>query len=292
MPELPEVETIRKDLERVVLHKTISDIEVYLERVVRTDFLRFIATLQDNHFVRIHRTGKLLQFELAHGDFLLTHLKMTGQLICQLPESANALNAGLIVGGHPMADIDNLPNKYTHVEFTFDDGTKLFFNDVRTFGYLELVSKEEREERVKKFGIEPLPENFLLEDFKKIFSKKKTSVKALLLNQQLISGIGNIYADEICFRAKVMPDVSAQEVTSAQLKRLFNATQNILQKAVQKRGTTFSDYVDAQGKKGGYLPYLKVYQREGKLCLRCEEVKIEKIKVAGRGTHFCPNCQR
>lgn len=292
MPELPEVETIRRDLERVVLHKQIADVEVHLGRVVRTGFLRFIATLQDNHFVRIHRTGKLLQFELAHGDFLLVHLKMTGQLICQLPESANALSAGLIVGGHPMAEISNLPNKYTHVEFSFEDGTKLFFNDVRTFGYLELVNAEERKEIVNKFGIEPLTENFLLEDFQNIFQNKKASIKALLLNQQLIAGIGNIYADEICFRAKVLPDLSAKELTSAQIKRIFNATNSIMQKAVQKRGTTFSDYVDASGKKGGYLDYLKVYQRDGRLCLRCEEVKIEKIRVAGRGTHFCPNCQR
>lgn len=292
MPELPEVETIRRDLERVILHKQIADLEIHLGRVVKTDFLRFIATLQDNHFVRIHRTGKLLQFELAHGEFLLVHLKMTGQLICRLPESANALNAGLIVGGHPMASIDELPNKYTHVEFTFEDGTKLFFNDVRTFGYVELVSAEERADIVGKFGIEPLTQNFLLEDFEKIFQKRTAPLKSILLNQQLVSGIGNIYADEICFRAKVMPDISVSKLSKQEIKRVFNATQNILEKAVLKRGTTFSDYVDAQGKKGGYLPYLKVYQRDGRLCLRCEEVKIQKIRVAGRGTHFCPNCQR
>lgn len=285
MPELPEVETIRRDLQHAILGKEITGVQTPTKRLVKNDLITFLAHLVGNTFTAIHRRGKLLYCQLSNTDHvLLLHLKMTGQLLCQLER-------GLIVGGHPSAKIDNLPNQYTHIIFDFEDGTKLFFNDVRTFGYAKIASPVELETVLAAYGAEPLSEAFSWSYFQQIFSKRKANIKSLLLNQSLIAGIGNIYADEICFRARVRPDRSAATLTRQDLKRLHNACKLIITQAVEKRGTTFSNYVDAAGKKGGYMDFLKVYDREKRLCLRCEEVVISKAVVAGRGTHFCPRCQ-
>lgn len=285
MPELPEVETIRIDLTYVLLGKGIRDVEVLTGRCISDQKVLLQQVLKGNRFEAIRRRGKLLIFDLAFGEYtLLIHLKMTGQLICQIP-------GGIIAGGHPSVDVSSLPNKYTHIRFTFADGTELFFNDLRTFGYLQLVTDAELEDKLRSYGEEPLGEAFTLEYFLSQFQRRTTSLKVFLLNQSIIAGIGNIYADEICYRAKLRPDRNVSSLTLSEKKRLFNAIQSILQQAVQKRGTTFSDFVDASGNKGGYLPFLKVYGREGERCNRCGDDFIEKIKHAGRGTHFCANCQ-
>lgn len=286
MPELPEVETIRRDLQYAILGKGIRHVQLHTGRCVDSDPLEFVELLQGNRFESIERRGKLLIFNLAYGDkTLLIHLKMTGQLLCEIP-------GGLIVGGHPMAKIDELPNAYTHASIALADGTVLHFNDVRTFGYLKLVSEEEKQVALSKFGIEPLTEGFTQDEFMNLLEKRRSNIKGLLLNQQLIAGIGNIYADEICHRARIHPTRTVNTLSPSEKKRVFSATEAILQKAVEKRGTTFSNYVDASGKKGGYLPYLRVYQKEGERCERCGDDRIEKIVVAGRGTHYCPSCQR
>lgn len=285
MPELPEVETIRRDLQRAILGKEIINVQTPTKRLVKNDLITFLAHLVGNSFTAIHRRGKLLYAQLSGSDHvLLLHLKMTGQLICQLQQ-------GLIVGGHPSAKIDNLPNQYTHIIFEFEDNTRLYFNDVRTFGYAKIVSPVELEAVLAAYGPEPLSDDFSWQYFSALFQKRRTSIKSVLLNQALIAGIGNIYADEICFRAKVRPDRSASSLTRDECKRLYNASRFIIKQAVLKRGTTFSNYVDAAGKKGGYMAYLKVYDREKRLCLRCEEVVIKKTVVAGRGTHYCERCQ-
>lgn len=285
MPELPEVETIRKDLQYAVLGKPIRLVHTYTGRCVKGDLQRFSGVLRGNSITAIHRRGKLLLFELASGDqTLLVHLKMTGQLICQV-------TGGLIVGGHPMAKIDDLPNAYTHVGMHFTDGSILYFNDVRTFGYLSLVSSDEIEGILRRYGVEPLSPEFSWDVFQDMLSGRRTNLKAFLLNQSLIAGIGNIYADEICYRAKVRPDRAVDTLSSGEKKRIFNSITAILIQAVAKRGTTFSNYVDASGKKGGYLPYLKVYNREGQRCERCGDDFILKTRVAGRGTHYCQSCQ-
>ncbi len=285
MPELPEVETIRRDLERVLLGKEIRDVTVRTKRLVRADQVEFLAHLIGNHFVRIARRGKLLQFFLANSDRVLhIHLKMTGQLICHVP-------GGLIAGGHPSAKIDALPNVYTHVVFAFEEDTTLFFNDVRTFGYVALLDAAGHEAALSKFGPEPLAVDFDWLSFQPLL-KGKRSIKAVLLDQSVIAGIGNIYADEICFRALVRPQRRTDTLTREEKKRLYNAMRSVITKAVEKRGTTFSHFVDAAGKKGGYMPYLKVYGRKGERCERCGSTAIVKTVVAGRGTHFCPLCQK
>ena len=285
MPELPEVETIRRDLQRAILGKEIVHVQAPTKRIIKNDLITFLAHTVGRSFTRIDRRGKLLYASISDSNHvLLLHLKMTGQLICQV-------EAGLIVGGHPMAKIDNLPNQYTHLIFEFEDGSKLYFNDVRTFGYAKIVGPDELASILDDYGIEPLTEPFTLKNFLAVFDGRRTSVKQVLLNQKLIAGIGNIYADEICFRAKIRPDRSVASLSRDEMKRLFNACQYVIGQAVEKRGTTFSNYVDAAGKKGGYMPYLKVYERENRLCLRCEETNSSKIVLGGRGTHFCANCQ-
>jgi len=284
MPELPEVETIRRDLERVLLGKDITDVQIRNKRLVRGDQVTFLAHTIGNQFSRISRRGKLLQFHLAHSDQVLhVHLKMTGQLICQIA-------GGFIAGGHPSAKIEALPNAYTHVIFTFEDGTVLYFNDVRTFGYVALMSPQAHQEALAKFGPEPFDESLTPLVFRNALSGKR-SVKAVLLDQSVIAGIGNIYADEICFRALVLPQRRVDTLSQAEKKRLYNAMRFIMKLAVEKRGTTFSNFVDAAGKKGGYMRYLKVYGRKGERCIRCGFTTITKIVVAGRGTHFCSLCQ-
>lgn len=284
MPELPEVETIRRDLERVLLGKDITDVSIRNKRLVRGDQVTFLAHTIGNQFSRISRRGKLLQFHLAHSDQVLhIHLKMTGQLICQIA-------GGFIAGGHPSAKIEALPNAYTHVIFTFEDGTVLYFNDVRTFGYVALMSPQAHVDALAKFGPEPFDEALTSSAFQEALSGKR-SVKAVLLDQSVIAGIGNIYADEICFRALVLPQRRVDTLSRQEKKRLYNAMRSIIKLAVEKRGTTFSNFVDAAGKKGGYMGYLKVYGRKGERCFRCGSTPISKIVVAGRGTHYCALCQ-
>ncbi len=283
MPELPEVETIRQGLKKQILHKPISKIIVKKTNLVRDNLQDFQAILQDNAISQIDRIGKLLLLKLAKQEkYLAIHLKMTGQLIYSFKDK-------LIAGGHNLPIVDDLPNKFSHIIFDFKDGSKLFFNDMRQFGYLQLLDKKSRGQIIKKYGIEPLSKNFTLANFKKIFNNRTGILKALLLNQQIISGLGNIYVDEVCFRARVR---RVNTLSDIELKALWQACQYIIKKAISKKGTTFSDYRDSENKSGNYSQYLKVYGRQGQKCVRCKSTKIKKITLAGRGTHFCPNCQK
>lgn len=281
MPELPEVETIRRDLEGVILGQKIARVSILLPRMVEGD----LAALKGDSFVSIGRRGKLLMLKPASNPLtLLLHLKMTGQLICQI-------EGGIIAGGHPQAKIDDLPNKYTRLIFEFANGVKLFFNDVRSFGYAKLVDEKQVEQALAKFGIEPLTADFTFEQFLKVLIRRKAPLKTILLNQQLIAGLGNIYVDEVCHQAGVLPARGVQTLNPQEKTKIFEAIEEIIKLAVDKRGTTFSNYVDAAGKKGGFLEFLQVYKRDGQKCNQCKSATIQKIRLAGRGTHFCPACQ-
>ena len=285
MPELPEVETIRRGLNNQIAGLRIKSVQVKKARLVKGSVKKFIAVLTGNVFLEFNRRGKLLIAALKSGQFLLIHLKMTGQLIYQHGRQ-------LIAGGHSFVGMDwRLPSRHTHIIISFRDGSRLFFNDLRQFGYMKIVSKIELEKELKKFGIEPLTAGFSLKNFVEIFANKKTTVKALLLNQKLIAGLGNIYADEVCFYAKVKPGRRVYSLTEGEIKKLYQGCRVILAKAVKARGTTFSDYVDADGRQGGFIKFLKVYGRKGEKCRRCRRGVIVKIKQGGRGTHYCPVCQ-
>ena len=285
MPELPEVETIKKDLEKKILQKKIIKIEVLKPNLIKNKLNYFLKTIKNNAFLSMKRIGKLMILELKDQQYLLIHLRMTGQLVYKD-------NKKIIAGGHNYPKINDLPNKYSYIIFTFLDKSKLFFNDLRQFGYLKIVTKEEKDKIIKEYGLDLLASNFTLNNFLSLFAEKRSILKGFLLNQKIIAGIGNIYADEICFRARVLPQRKIDSLDKKDLINLYKATNYIINKAVQKKGTTFDSYCDSEGQAGNYYQYLKVYKKENNKCLRCKEREIIKIKVAGRGTRYCSFCQK
>lgn len=286
MPELPEVETIRRDLERAILNKKIVSLEVKKPKLIKNVKLEiFRKDLIGVKIVSINRIGKLLYLELSNQKFLLIHLKMTGQLIFQS-------NKRIIAGGHNYPPVDDqLPSKYSHITFHFKDGSALYFNDQRRFGYMMTVNRDQLDEIISTYGIEPLQANFSVDNLIKVFVNRKANIKSLLLNQKLISGLGNIYVDEACFASNIHPCRTGYSLTKKEITKLHKSIEKIISNAIEYRGTTFRDYTDAKGQKGNYSNILKVYGREGERCVRCKDQKIVKIKLAGRGTHFCPKCQ-
>ncbi len=286
MPELPEVETICRDLSEKILNKSIVKIEVRLSKIVKNQEEFFQEKLINNTFKKIDRRGKLIIFEIKNGGlFLLIHLRMTGQLIYKYKEEITA-------GGHSEKVMGfDLPNKFSHVIFDFEDGGKLFFNDLRQFGYLRIVDQEELEKIKSKFGFEPLEDSFNLSVFKKLIKNKKRNIKAFLLDQSLVTGLGNIYVDEVLFASSVSPLRNTKDLTKKEIENIFKNIKEILKSAVFYRGTTFNNYVDGTGKKGNFVKLLKVYGKGGTECINCKN-KLEKTKVSGRGTVFCEKCQK
>jgi len=285
MPELPEVETIRRDLSKNILNKNISGVEISKPKMVDGSTLKFKKILIGNRIIRIDRTGKLMIFVLENDEkYLLVHMKMTGQLIYVSGKKQ-------VPGGHNFPKLGKLPNKYSHIIISFADKSKLFFNDMRQFGYMKMVDGKGLERVKSNFGIEPLQKDFTLDNFKNAVKGKKTNIKAFLLNQKNIAGIGNIYADEILFNAKIRPNRKVKTLSEKDLRKIYLSSIKIIKKAIEKRGTTFSDYVDGQGNKGNFMNYLKVYGRQGEKCKRCRS-EINKIKISGRGTYYCPVCQK
>ncbi|MBI3256136.1 MAG: bifunctional DNA-formamidopyrimidine glycosylase/DNA-(apurinic or apyrimidinic site) lyase [Candidatus Andersenbacteria bacterium] len=286
MPELPEVETIRIGLTKRMLNVTITDVEVRKAKIVRGRAKKFIAGLTGQKFSSISRRGKLLIFHVAGVEaYMLVHLKMTGQLIYE--------KGGMkIAGGHSWPSLkDPLPNKYSHVVMRFADGGTLFFNDMRQFGYMELADVKRLQEVLDVFGPEPLEPDFTFEVLNQMLGKRTTAIKAALLNQTVLAGVGNIYADESLFVAGIKPTRRVNSLTVVEKKALFKAIPAMLLRALKFGGTTFSDYVDVEGKKGNFTRLLKVYGRGGQVCLKCKKTKLTKATVAGRGTVWCAYCQ-
>lgn len=285
MPELPEVETIRKDLMKNIQDKKILNIFISSKASINKDEKYFSDFLRAKQIKNIDRIGKLLIFDFGFSEFLLIHLKMTGQLIYQNKDK-------IIGGGHSDKQINfNLPDASTRIIFEFSDNSKLFFNDFRRFGYFKLVSLEEMIQEKNKYGIEPLQANFTWENFQNIFKNKNTNLKAFLLNQANISGLGNIYVDESCFEAKIRPDKKVAKLSLEEKERLFKAIQKIIKKACDYRGTTFNNYLDSDGNRGNFSNFLQVYGRTGEKCFHCSS-DLKTIKLAGRTTVFCPFCQK
>lgn len=300
MPELPEVETIRRDLEGKILRNKIVDVEVRGKKIVKTNLREFVGVLKGNQFTKIERRGKLLIFNLkTGGKFLLMHLKMTGQLIYRYDyKTTCGEHSRTIAGGHNLPkNIGKLPNKFTHLIFSFFDQTQLYYNDMRRFGYMKIVNLAEKERVLDNFGIDALDDKFTLSVFKKIFEKRnRTITKAVLMDQCAIAGIGNIYADEILYEARVLPNRKVNTLKPEEVKKIYQGIKKILKRAIRYRGTTFGrqlegHYVDSNGRHGNYLDFLKVYQREGEKCAGCPKGVIAKKNVAGRGTRFCTACQ-
>lgn len=291
MPELPEVETVRRDLEAQLINKKIKSIEVINPGTVGHTAKIFSETLQGTSFTDISRRGKLLIFKSSRrGLFLLVHLKMTGQLIYLFKNQISAGGHSLSSHSFEKAVGGELPNKHTRIIINFSDSSRLFFNDLRKFGYMKLVTTLELEKIVNNYGPEPLGKLFILTDFSTRLKKRHISVKAALLDQKMIAGLGNIYVDEVLFTAGVRPTRPSSSLENVEIARIYKAIKKILILAIKNRGTTFSNYVDGSGHKGNFSQKLQVYGK-GKLpCPRCG-LAIIKTKVAGRGTHYCERCQ-
>ena len=243
MPELPEVETIRRQLGQKIIGKRLGGLKI----------------------VEVRRRAKILIIDFTDSSSLLFHLKLTGQLI-----------------------FNGKPSPYTRKVFCFDDGSQMVFNDSRKFGWWKKVKNSKSIE--KEFGPEALEID--LATFKNNLKKHpQTKIKPLLMDQKFIAGIGNIYSDEILFEAGVYPLRRVKTLTEKEIELIWRSISKILKKAIQLRGTSERSYVDARGRKGGYLKHLKIYQREGEKCFRCGGI-IKRIKIGGRSAHFCPHCQK
>lgn len=291
MPELPEVETIVRDLNRKLKNKKIVSVKS-LDKKVFQLAAGEVKNILGKIIRGVRRRAKMIIFDLA-DYYLIMHLKMTGQLVYKTGTS-------LIAGGHPTRLPDGqvanqgkeLPNKFTRVIFRFNDKSTLYFNDVRRFGWIRLMAGDKFTEFNGQLGVEPLSPDFTLEFFKKVLSRKaRTSIKQALLDQKYISGIGNIYADESLFLARIKPSRIVKTLSAAEIKKLWGAIPKILKYAIKHRGTSFNDYVDAQGEAGNFVKYLKVYGRAGEKCKSCGGT-VKKIKLGGRGTHWCDKCQK
>jgi len=217
---------------------------------------------------------------------------MTGQLIYVDKKTRLAGGHKLNEGDFVQAVGGELPNRFTRVVIEFKDKSKLFFNDMRKFGYLKIVDETELSRLLNNnYGIEPLTDDYTWNNFKDIFKNRRTSVKALLLNQKVIAGLGNIYVDEALFLSGVRPNRKTNSLKEVEKKILFRMIRQVIKRAIDYRGTTFKDYTDSEGKKGNFSKLLKVYGREGEECCKCKR-GIKKIRLAGRGTHYCSYCQK
>lgn len=273
MPELPEVETVKRTLNELVVGKTIEKVEVRLPRIIQKplNIEEFAFLLEGQTIERIDRRGKFLK--LIFSDYVLvSHLRMEGRY-------------GVYLADDP---IEN----HTHVLFHFTDGTDLRYKDVRQFGTMHLFPKgqEELEPPLNKLGLEPLEETFTFEQFYQTIHHKTTRIKPLLLNQEYIVGIGNIYVDEALYTAGIHPETETNLLTKKELRKLHDAIVHTLQSAVNAGGSSIKSYVNGQGEMGMFQHQLKIYGRTSELCTQCGGV-IVKMVVGGRGTHVCPSCQ-
>ncbi|WP_003543979.1 bifunctional DNA-formamidopyrimidine glycosylase/DNA-(apurinic or apyrimidinic site) lyase [Desulfotomaculum nigrificans] len=275
MPELPEVETVVRSLEKHLAGLTITAVDVFMPKVIRSPkpevFAERIVGKQLQK--KLGRRGKYLLLHLSDGLTLVVHLRMTGRLV--------------------YCDAETPVEKHTHVIFHLDNGKQLRFTDQRQFGRMQLVPTSEVNELsgIKDLGPEPLDESFTRDFLKKEIRRRRTRIKPLLLDQCFIAGLGNIYADEALFRARVHPERIASDLSPREIARLHKAIVEVIAGGIKHRGTTFRDYVDGEGRAGSYQQHLKVYNRENLPCPHCGK-PIARIKVAGRSSYYCPCCQK
>lgn len=288
MPELPEVETVRLQLMRKIIGKTITDITVYHQKTIEHNN-QFVSQIKGKTFAHIDRVGKLLIMSFADEEdvFILVHLKMTGQFFYV------AKGGTITGGGHSMTESSSthLPNRHTRIAFHLSDGSQLYFNDMRLFGYTKLADAALVTLARKGFGPEPIDSDFDTNWFITTLRKKKALVKASLLDQSFIAGLGNIYVDEALWRAKVRPTRRANRVTKAEAVLIAESAGAVMNEAIKVGGTTFQHFADTGGEAGNFSDYLKVFGKQGTPCSRCGTL-IVKIRAAGRGTHYCPGCQK
>jgi len=274
MPELPEVETVKRTLNQLITGKTIDHVTVHLPRIIQRpdDPVLFAAMLKGHTFMSIERRGKFLRL-LLDGLVLVSHLRMEGRY-------------GVYGSDEPV-------EKHTHVIFHFTEGTELRYKDVRQFGTMHLFLPDEEwaNPPLNKLGLEPLSDEFTLVAFRNVLQHRTGKIKSLLLNQLYVVGIGNIYADEALYAARIHPERSPESLSAQEWRRLHEAIVDVLRQSVNKGGSSIKSYVNGQGEMGMFQQELSAYGRDGQPCERCT-TPIRKTTVGGRGTHYCPNCQR
>jgi len=277
MPELPEVETVCRGLNNLTLNQEIKNSEVLWPKSLAypASIFEFNQQIKGDQILNWSRRGKYLLAQLKSGAKLGVHLRMTGQLLWVKSDS-------------------NL-QKHTRLRLFFPNDQELRFVDIRTFGKVWYIPPNLEVETIitglQKLAVEPLSNDFTLEYLKTKLIKRKTAIKTVLLNQEVIAGLGNIYADEVLFKSGIYPETLADKLTDEQLIKLHQAIKEILTEAIKKGGTTFSDFLNLLGVNGNYGNVAYVYRRTGEKCRICG-IKIDKIKLGGRSTHFCPNCQQ
>lgn len=298
MPELPEVESLRRSLKPYIIGKTIQSIRVHKPKLVSgSGTIR--QPLEDkkqefetepigSQIIDITRIAKNLIIHLSNRNVILVHLKMTGQLVYQDDDQNKVL------GGHPIEVSENtLPNQHSHIIFELDKGN-LYYNDVRMFGYVLLYPDLETVYQLghfDKIGLDPFDDKFIAEYLYKNLKNKKSKLKTVLLNQEIVTGLGNIYSDEVCFKAEILPTRLSNTLTKKEADKLYQAIIEIIPKAVEMGGSSIANYIMADGSRGTYAREHKVYGKAGKQCSICENI-LKKTVINSRTTVFCQFCQK
>lgn len=299
MPELPEVENLRLGLEKSILGQKILNVKVAKPKLVsgkgtlrspsKIKLSEFENELKGEKFVKVERRAKNLIFKLTHGKIILVHLKMTGQFVYKPSSGKNK-----IIGGHPIEISEKtLPNKHSHIIFTLNKGV-LYYNDTRMFGYVLYYKNEKsfaKEEHFEKLGLEPFDKNFTVMYFANTLKKKTGKIKTVLMNQDVVTGVGNIYADESLFESGIDPRRKASSLKISEIKKLHNRIVTIMKKAIKAGGSSVATYRLLDNSRGNYAREHKVYGKAGKLCINCK-TPLKRILINTRSTVFCPTCQK
>lgn len=299
MPELPEVESLRLGLEKKIINSKIISALIIKPKIIsgnstkrksnKSKTEKFITSIKNRKIKSIKRIAKNLIIELDNKNVLIIHLKMTGQLVFINNKKEKTL------GGHPIVQsyIDDLPNKHTAVIFNLNNG-KLFYNDIRMFGYILFYNNllEAKElGHFKNIGLDPFDKNFTLNYFKKELLKKNKNIKSVFLEQSIVNGLGNIYADEVCFASKVLPSRNCKNLKDKEIENLYKNIKSILKLAIKHGGSSVSNYLLADGTRGNYAKLHNVYGKAGEKCIICNDI-LEKSIISNRTTVFCKNCQK
>lgn len=281
MPELPEVESIRLQLEKFLIGHKILSIEVKNKKIFPDDPKEIIGA----KFIAARRFGKVTVLDLSNGKSLVIHVKMTGQIVYRGPNLKKPLMSPKISGG--------LGGSHTHVILNLDKNGKLYYNDFRRFGWVKIVDSGKLKDInfLGKLGPEPF-KDLTLEKFKEVISKTRRNVKVVLMDQSKIAGVGNIYANDALYLAKINPKRAANSLTSGKTEKLYEAILSVLKEGLKYGGSSENTFVTPDGGEGNYQRHTLVYGRQGKICNQCKKEKIKKIMLGGRGTYFCPRCQK
>ena len=272
MPEMPEVETVRRTLLPLIKGKTIKEVTVWYPKIITGDAKEFARQLTGKKIENIDRYAKYLLIRLSDNLTIVSHLRMEGK--------------------YRLVKINTKKDKHDHVQIVFKDNSALRYNDVRKFGRMQLIKTGTEREKtgIGKLGVEPNSAAFTVSYLQNGLARKKKNIKNTLLDQSIVAGLGNIYVDEVLWETKIHPLSQANTIPAEKIVQLHDNINSLIELAIAERGTTIHTYLDANGKTGGFQKMLQVYGHKGEPCVRCG-TPLEKIKVNGRGTTFCPKCQ-